>query len=179
MYLKKNSLVSIDISIKSDNIFEYTNNLKKEFLKKFISFIIKDFNEVGFFAKDCTPWDKEFLSFGQCTYYNVKEINKTLSKLHLSIEFKDNSYKGMKCFVDENSFKEEKIGKNIVSSFKNLGFIDLGVKHVDVYKIKKTNMPCILLNIDCDILEFERDKINLISSLSKILVNSIINLGTM
>lgn len=179
MYLKRGSLISIDIGIISKNITEYTINLKKQFLKNIVITIIKNFKEYGFYVEDCTPWNREFLSFGQCALYKVREINKISSNLHLSIEFNNSSYKRVKCFVGEDSFKEEKIAKNIMNSFKSLEFLDLGVCYSDIYKITNTSMPCIILRIDCNILEFERDKNQLIPSLSKNLINSMVNLGTM
>ena len=86
------------------------------------------------------------------------------------------TYKGVKCFVGENCFKEEKIAKNIINSITNLGFLDLGVWYSDVYKIKNTIMPCIILRINYDILDIERDEKYLIPSLSKKIVESMIGL---
>ncbi len=179
MYLKESSIVSIDIGIASKNIVEYMLNLETEFLKRISFNIIKEFNDFGFIVDDCTPWDERFLSFGDCMFFKVKKANNSLSNLHLSLEFNNKTHRGIKCFIGEEGFKEEKIAKNIVDSFKNLGFLDLGVRYSDVYIITNTNMPSIIIRIDCDILEFERDKDTLILSLSKTLVKSIISLGTM
>lgn len=179
MYLRNGSLISIDVGVISKDIAEYTINLKKQFLKNIVMSVMDNFKEFGFYAKDCTPWNTEFLSFGECIFYKVKDINNVSSNLHLAIEFNDSLYKGIKCFVSENSFKEEKIAKNIINSFTGLKFLDLGVCHSDIYKITNTTMPCIIVRIDCNILDIERDEDYLITSLSKSLVSSIVNLGTM
>lgn len=179
MYLKDGSLISIDVGVLSKDITEYTINLKKQFLNKIVMCVMDYFNRCGFYAKDCTPWDREFLSFGDCVFYKVKDINKVTSNIHLAIEFNNSIYKGIKCFVGENSFREEKIAKNIINSFIGLGFLDLGVLYSDVYKITNTTMPCIIVRINYNILDIERDEKFLIPSLSKKLVNSIVSLGTM
>ncbi|MDO4535135.1 MAG: N-acetylmuramoyl-L-alanine amidase [Clostridium perfringens] len=178
MYLKECSIISMDIGISSKDIIEYTLNLKREFLKKISFNITKEFNDFGFIVNDCTPWNEKFLSFGDCMIFKIKKANDSLSNLHISLEFNNKKDKGIKCFVDEEDFKEEKISKNVVTSFENLGFLNLGVRYSDVYIIRNTNMPSIVLKIDCDILELERDKDGLISSLSKNLVKSIISSGT-
>ena len=178
MYLKDGSLISIDVGVLSKDITEYTVNLKKEFLNKIVISVMEYFNKCGFYARDCTPWNREFLSFGECVLYKVKDINKVTANIHLAIEFNNSIYKGIKCFVGENSFREEKIAKNIINSITSLGFLDLGVWYSDVYKITNTTMPCIIIRINCDILDIERDENCLIPSLSKKLVNSIVGFGT-
>ena len=177
MYLNKGSVIGFDIGITSQDIMEYTLNLEKEFLKKFSISITNNLNKLGYITKDCTPWNKQFLSFGDCIKYKVREINGSLSKIHLSLEINNKKSKSIKSFVGEKDFKEEKIAKNIECSFKKLGFLDLGVNHSDIYAITNTFVPCIIIRIDCDVLEFERDDI-MLSALSKTLVDSIINLGT-
>lgn len=178
MYLKEGSTISIDIGIASKDIIEYRLNLEREFLKEINLNITKDFNKSGFIVEDCTPWNEKLLSFGDSMLFKVKRANNSSSNLHLSLEFVDKRHREIKCFVEEKDFKEEKIAQNIIASFENLGFLNLGVKYSDVYIITSTAMPSIILRIQCDISEFERDKNNLIPSLSKTLVKSIISLGT-
>lgn len=175
MYLKGGSIISIDIGIASKDIIEYRLNLEKEFLKEINYNIAKGFNYLGFRVEDCTPWNENLLSFGDLSLFKVKKANNYSSNLHISLEFINKRDKGIKCFVGEKGFKEEKIAQNIIASFKSLGFLNLGVKYSDVYIITNTTMPSIILKVYCDILEFERDKEKLIPSLSKALVKSIIS----
>lgn len=178
MYLKGGSTISIDIGIASKSIIEYMLSLEREFLKDVTYNITKDFGYSGFIVEDCTPWNEKLLSFGELSLFKVKKANNSSSNLHLSIEFINKREKGIKCFIGEKDFKEKKIAQNITNSFKDLGFLDLGIKYSDVYIITNTTMPLIILKIYCNILEFERDKERLIPSLSKTLVKSIISLGT-
>ena len=80
MYLKDGSLISIDVGILSKDITEYIINLKKQFLNKIVISIIGYFKEYGFNTRDCTPWNREFLSFGDCIFYKVKNINEISQK---------------------------------------------------------------------------------------------------
>lgn len=178
MYLPKGAIISGDaghncipdtgvISLKSED----------QCTKEIWTLVQKKLTELGFLAKDCTPWNDEFPTVGNSLSYRVKQANSISSALHLSIHFNSGGGRGVECWVSESGGRSEKFATKICESIAKLGYFNRGVKVGNLYIPKYTNMPCVL--VECAFIDSKEDMIRYnAEALANAIVEAVISLGT-
>lgn len=111
--------------------------------------------ELGFGVKDCTPWGMSFNSVGASLSFRVKTANHSASSIHLSIHLNSGGGRGVECWVSEFGGRAEKFANQICNEINKLGYVNRGVKSGNIYLLKYTQMPCVL--IKCCFVDSEED----------------------
>ena len=156
MFLPKGALISGDAGHNCNPDKGATGLLSEEGCTKNIwNLIMKKLENLGYRTEDCTPWNIEFNSIGSSLKYRVKKANNSKSIIHLSIHFNAEDLEGVRCFVGDFKWDAEKIATQICEEISNLGFKNNGVKNGEVYMLRYTDMPCIL--IECASINAKED----------------------
>ncbi|GIM27439.1 bacteriophage endolysin (N-acetylmuramoyl-L-alanine amidase) [Clostridium polyendosporum] len=101
--------------------------------------------DLGYYVKDCTPWNMSFNSVGASLAYRVKKANESSSSLHLCIHFNAGGGKGVECWISDFGGRSEKFASNICEEFSKLGYYNRGIKSGNLYVANYTNMPCVII----------------------------------
>lgn len=161
MYLPKGSLISGDaghncypdngvIGIRvEDNCTKVVWNLVQVKLK-----------DLGYYVKDCTPWNMSFNSVGASLAYRVKQANESKSSLHLCIHFNSGGGKGVECWISNFGGRAEKFATKICEEISKLGYYNRGIKSGNLYVNNYTKMPSVI--IECCFVDsrIDMDKYN-------------------
>lgn len=176
MYLAKGAIISVDLGEKHIVGGDTEDNLEKE-LRDGVSYFLNKYitkESLGFI--DCTPYDEVFFSNGEELKNRVKRINLSDSSLHITLEIKFALENSVSCLSHEYDSKGIKFGEKICEAFEENGYKNRGVKKGEVYNLVYVKKPSIILALTLKKEDF--DTIEKAAFISRIIVNSIIGLGT-
>lgn len=160
MYISKDSIVSCDAG---HNIYPDVGSIgyryEDECTKEVCYELIEKLKLMGYKVKDCTPWGKSFTSVGESLAYRVRLTNESNSSIHLCIHFNSSRGRdrgrGVECWVSELGGRAENFAKQICSEISKLGYYNRGVKYGELYILKYTKMPSVL--IECAFVDSKND----------------------
>lgn len=123
--------------------------------KEVWTYIKEEFSNLTVDVVDCTPYDMKYNLIADSLKYRVERANKSNSQLHLSIHFNSGESSGIECWIVKSGGIEEKYGEKITEELSKIGFKNRGVKTGNIFIIKETKMPAIL--IQCGFIDSEED----------------------
>ncbi|MGL5616498.1 MAG: N-acetylmuramoyl-L-alanine amidase [Sarcina sp.] len=123
--------------------------------KEVWTYIKEEFSNLDVDVIDCTPYDMKYNLIADSLKYRVERANKFDSQLHLSIHFNSGESSGVECWIVKDGGVEQEYGEKITEELSKIGFKNRGVKIGNIFIIKETKMPAIL--IQCGFIDSEED----------------------
>ncbi|GKX66986.1 N-acetylmuramoyl-L-alanine amidase [Inconstantimicrobium mannanitabidum] len=159
MYVSKHSIISLDVGQSTcEDVSDEQNKSEEKYAKAVCYELTEKLSKLGYIIKDCTPWDKTFNTGGESLRYRVSNINLSNSVLHLSIHFNCGKGRVIECWVGKLGGRAENFAQQICSEISKLGYYNKNVKFEELYILKYTRMPSILIECTMENLQDDPQK---------------------
>ena len=156
MSLRKGSLISGDAGHNcSPDSGAVGYKVEDTLTKEVWNLVQAKLRNLGYSAKDCTPWGQRFSSVNSSLSYRVTQANRSGSSLHLCIHFNAGGGHGVECWIAGRGGQAQMYAEQICSEISKLGYFNRGVKTGNLYIPRATSMPCVL--IECAFIDSRAD----------------------
>lgn len=123
--------------------------------KEVLAVISSELKKLNVEFVDCTPYNARYSLVRESLSYRVNKANKSNSDLHLCIHFNAGGGYGTESWVVSEGGKAEGYAIKITNEISKLGYKNRGVKTGNLYVIKNTTMPAVL--VECSFVDSKED----------------------